>query len=78
MNDEFLRDLQEMVGELDAGRSKMGSTAVAYGVLIADLSNLWDNAMRESSGIPSQNAIRTDLLRIAANAWRAARDLGLQ
>jgi hypothetical protein len=77
-NNGLLQAVREAIDELDAGRPKIGSVAQACAAVIYEMEQLWVNAMYAVQGSRELEAFQSALVRIAAIACRAARDLQAQ
>jgi len=49
----------------------------AYAVILEEVEELWDE-VRKKQRVRSAERLREELVQIAAMAWRAARDLGME
>jgi hypothetical protein len=73
----FLRDLIQELLSAEAQHAPLNSLHEAWAVIYEELDELWEEVRKKR--VARQAArIRTELLQIAAMAWRAARDLGLE
>ena len=73
----FLGDLLTELATAQHRYKPMNSLHEAYAVLLEEVDELWDEVRkkREARDLP---AVRTELLQIAAMAWRTALDCGLE
>jgi hypothetical protein len=73
----FLRDLCAELLRAEAHHAPLHSLHEAYAVIAEELDELWDQ-VRLKRDKRDAWMIRTELLQIAAMAWRTARDLGCE
>lgn len=73
----FLSDVDAELQRAEAKHRPMNSLHEAYAVILEEVDELWDLA-RLKSEARDPAAVRMELVQIAAMAWRAARNLGLE
>lgn len=73
----FLADVQVELAQAERSHGPMGSLHEAWAVILEEVDELWDLCrLKRSERDPV--AVRDELIQIAAMAWRAARNLGLE
>lgn len=76
-NPAFLNDVTAELERAESGHRPLNSLHEAYAVILEELDELWEHArLKREARDPAK--IRTELVQVAAMAWRAARDLGLE
>ena len=72
----FIVDVAAELCRAEARHGPMKSLHEAYAVILEEVDELWDEC-RKKSGERSAVDVRTELVQIAAMAWRAAKNLHL-
>lgn len=72
----FPQDLALELRGAESMHKRLNSLHEAYAVILEAMDELWDECRKKRSERYDKD-IRRELIQIAAMAWRAARDLGL-
>jgi hypothetical protein len=73
----FLEDLEAELHRAEAAHGPQHSIHESYAVILEEVDELWDEC-RKRAGERNMRDVRKELIQIAAMAWRAARDLGVE
>ncbi len=73
----FILDLKAELDRAEKHHAPLHSLHEAYAVILEEVDELWEET-RKKREERSKRRIRSELIQIAAMAWRCARDMGIE